>query len=135
VLEIARELAIRTIEETENFADEQPDGYDDGEAARTRASAKTIETDQMREALKLVLLLIAAVYRDALIVGSAADAALRALPSELTPVDRLAREIDADQLAERIEAIAIAERMLDRNVTPQLACERLAVALGGGLPA
>ena len=57
----------------------------------------------------------------------------RALPPELAAVNDLARATDANQLAERIQAVATAERMLDRNVTPQLACEHLAIALSGDL--
>lgn len=130
LLEIARELAIRTIEET-GEADEQPN--DNTETTKPKTGLKTIETDRLREAVKLVLLLIAAIYRDALIVRSAHDAPLRALPPELAAVDTLAHATAADNLAERIEAIATAERMLDRNVAPQLACEHLAVALSGEL--
>ena len=131
LLEIARELAIRTIEDAKIDTDEPP--YNDDETAPSRSGPKTIETDQLREALKLVLLLIAAIYRDALIVGSAGDSGLQALPPELGAVNALARAADADQLAERIQAVATAERMLDRNVTPQLACEHLAIALSGDL--
>ena len=74
-------------------------------------------------------------YRDALITRTASDTSLRALPDNLAAIDHVARTADTDQLTECIHAIAAAERMLDRNVTPQLACERLAVALTGGLPA
>ena len=131
LLEIAGELAARTVEEDEDSAEVQA-GEDGVEASKPRADSKTtIETDQLREALKLVLLLVAAVYRDALVARSAPDASLRILPRELSAVDGLAGAVEADQLAERIEAIVTAERMLDRNVAPQLACERLAVALCG----
>jgi len=131
LLEIAGELAVRTIEETGNFAADQTN--DEGATIATKASSRTIETDQLREALKLVLLLVAAIYRDGLIVRSAGDATLRALPPELAAVDSLARTANAEQLADRIEAVATAERMLDRNVAPQLACEHLGVALSGEL--
>ena len=134
LLEIANELAIRTIDESGNFADEQFNGDENAEIPRSKASSRTIETDQLRAALKLVLLLIAAIYRDALVIQSASGTTLRLLPPELTAVDTLAGSADADQLADRIAAIAIAERMLDRNVAPQLTCERLAVALTGELP-
>jgi DNA polymerase-3 subunit delta' len=130
LLEIAGELAARTVDETNGFADEQPD-EDNSAASKSRGSSKTVETDQLREALKLVLLLVAAVYRDALIVRSGSDESLRALPPAMTVVDELANGTDADQLSERIEAVATTERMLDRNVAPQLVCERLAIALSG----
>ena len=78
--------------------------------------------------------MIAAICRDALIVQSASERGLCRLPSELTAVATLAGDADADPLADRIQAIATAEYMLDRNVAPQLTCERLAVALTGELP-
>jgi DNA polymerase III delta' subunit len=134
LLEIANELAIRTVEESGNFADEPLEGDEDEETPRSKAASRTIETDQLRAALKLVLLLIAAIYRDALIVQSAADTALRALPTELAVAEVLGGSADADALTDGIQAIATAERMLDRNVAPQLTCERLAVALTGELP-
>ena len=125
---------IPDFDESGNFADEQFNGDENAEIPRSKASSRTIETDQLRAALKLVLLLIAAIYRDALVIQSASGTTLRLLPPELTAVDTLAGSADADQLADRIAAIAIAERMLDRNVAPQLTCERLAVALTGELP-
>ncbi|MFQ5806275.1 MAG: DNA polymerase III subunit delta' [Phycisphaerae bacterium] len=134
LLEIAGELAVRTVEETGNFADEQASAPDDAEAAQPKAGSKTVETDELRDALKLVLLLVAAIYRDALVAQSACDTTLRALPRELDAVEGLARGAAAGRLAETIEAVATAEWMLDRNVAPQLACEHLAVALSGGLP-
>jgi DNA polymerase-3 subunit delta' len=134
VIEIAGELAVRTIEDAGDLADEPPDGEgDNAEPSRAKAASRTIETDQLREALKLVLLLIAAIYRDALVVQSAGGTALGVLPRGLAAVDVLARGTAADRLAERIEAVATTERMLDRNVAPQLACEHLAVALSGGI--
>lgn len=134
LLEIAQELAIRSAETSADSEDESTDDNGDNEGImRTRGGSKTIETDELRDALKLVLALIAAVYRDALLV-QCAGAERRALPRDLAAVDELARAVDADSLAERIEAIATAERMLDRNVAPQLTCEHLAVALTGGLP-
>ena len=133
LLEIANELAIRTVDESGNFAEEPFNDPENGETARSKPGARTIETDQLRAALKLVLLLIGAIYREALIVRSASQSALRALPPELNAVDTLAADADADQLAERIQAVATSEYMLDRNVAPQLACERLAIALTGEL--
>lgn len=135
LLEIANELAIRTAHDSGNFADEQLDGPENGESARPKAGARTIQTDQLRAALKLVLMLIAALYREALIVRSASQTSLRALPDELSAIDALVADADANQLAERIEAVATSEQMLDRNVAPQLTCERLAIALTGELQA
>jgi DNA polymerase-3 subunit delta' len=129
LIEIASELAARTIEDSDALADEQTDESDD-ETRKPKSGSKQIETDQLREALKITLLLIAAMYRDALVVRTDSSRSLCALPGELTAVKYLAQATDADRLAEQIEAIAAAEHMLDRNVAPQLVCERLAVALG-----
>jgi DNA polymerase-3 subunit delta' len=134
LLEIANELAIRTVNQSGNFADEQLDGEGGAEPARSKAGSRTIETDQLRAALKLVLSLIAALHRDALIVRSASAPLHRALPPGLAAPETLASGADADQLAERIQAVATAETLLDRNVAPQLTCEHLAVALTGDLP-
>jgi DNA polymerase-3 subunit delta' len=135
LLEIAGELAIRTIDDTGNFADEQPNDEENGEAVRSKTRSGAIDTDQLRAALKLVLLLIGAICREALILRSAAPMTLRALPPELSAANTLAGDADADQLAARIEAVATAEYMLDHNVAPQLTCERLAIALTDELPA
>ena len=132
LIETAQGLAERGLEVA---VDDEPlsDENDNGDTNSGKGGAKTLETDQLRDALKLVLMLVAAVYRDALISASADDVALRTLPSGIAVVEELARMVTGDQLAQRIEAIATAERMIDRNVAPQLACERLAAALTGEL--
>jgi hypothetical protein len=135
LIEIANELAIRTVEDSGNFADEQFDDPENRDSSRSKSSSRTIETDELRAALKLVLLLIGAICREALIARSTSETSLRALPPDLAAVGALADHADVDQLAERIEAVAAAEYMLDRNVAPQLTCERLAIALTGELPA
>jgi len=97
--------------------------------ARGRPPASSV---QLREALKLVLLLIAAFYRDALAVQLKTN-----LPLSLPPrnsVALLAEQSPPDRLEAGLLAVREAELMLDRNVPPQLACERLAVALLGELP-
>ena len=135
LLEVAQELATRTAEASDDSEEEPAEETESEEGnERTRGGSKTIETDALREALKLVLALVAALYRDALLARCGADER-RALPRDLAAVDELARHADTDDLAARIEAISTAERMLDRNVAPQLACEHLAVALAGELPA
>lgn len=130
LLEIATELAIQAAGESSHFADE-PRGADEAKPA-TKSASKTVETSQLREALKLVLLLIAAIVRDALVVRSGGGPALRTLPDSIVAVARLADAVAVEQLDEQISAVATAERMLDRNVSPQLACEYLAVALASG---
>jgi DNA polymerase-3 subunit delta' len=133
LLEITQELAARTAEdEARSVAEETLTGDSDGET-RPRAGAQTVETDQLRDGLKLVLMLVAAVGRDALLVRTIGEAG-RTLPAELAAVDVLAQDAGSDDLAERIQAVVTTERLLDRNVAPQLACEHLAVALSGRLP-
>lgn len=130
LVEIAEGLATRNVTYPET--DEQPDNEavaDD----HPRGGSRPIDTDALRGAAKLVLLLAAVVVRDALVVSAGGDARLCALPSGTPAVAHLAETLTGDQLAERSAAFATAERMLDRNVAPQLACERLAVALTGEL--
>jgi hypothetical protein len=54
-----------------------------------------------------------------------------ALPAFKQDIAAAARQADPDESAQSIEAIATAEQMLDRNVAPQLVCERLAIAFAG----
>jgi len=131
LIEIAQELAVRTIEETEHFAFEVEED-DNGDASKSVAVEK-IGPDQLRPALKLVFLLIAAIYRDALTTRANADPALRVTSPGNAAVNALIERFTADQLGECIRMIAVAERMLDRNVSPQLTCEHLAPGLTGEL--
>lgn len=128
LLGVAEELAARTLAD----AGADGTGADNGaeEEGSSASRSNTVETDALREALKLVLSLLAAIYRDALLARSGCPG-LRALPPGIDAVERLAGSADADQLGRRIEAIARVEWMLDRNVAPQLACEYLSVALTG----
>jgi DNA polymerase III delta' subunit len=84
--------------------------------------------DELREAVKLVLLAVAAVCRDALIARCGADA-LHHLPAQRERTRRLARALSAEQLEHGIRAAFAAERMLDQNVAPQLVCDFLAAVL------
>ena len=137
LLEIADGLAIRTIEQVEHFADEN-DSRDETGGGKTKSSAK-VETDDLRAALKLTFMLIAAVHRDAMAMRAAsesqgahgASSAPRILPDGTPAIMELARGATADELGESIRAVAVAERMLDRNVSPQLVCEHLAIGLSG----
>lgn len=103
-------------------------GAEDEAPAAAGGSAREVATDELRDALKLVLMLAGAVLRDALVSGVGHEAA-RLLDARLAPVSDLTAS-QPERLARGIAAVAEAERMLDRNVSPQLACERLAVALG-----
>lgn len=105
----------------------------DDESDIPKSSGKSIPTDQLRDGLKLVLMLVAGLHRDALVVKSDA-AALRNVPQQQRRVDRLAERSSLDHLDACIRAVSEAERTLDRNVAPQLVCEHLAVALLGEIP-
>ncbi len=89
-------------------------------------------TDVKRDALKLVLMLLAGFYRDALIVQAEASSP-RLLPGFEGEVRRLAGACDFERLDGCLGAIHEAERFLDRNVQPKLVGERLAVGLLGEL--
>ena len=127
--QIADELA-EVDEERDEDGDELAEENDDGASKRT---SRAMQTAELRDALKLVFLLVAAVYRDALVVQTGA-AELRRLPQPQAYVDELAAQTTPDRLETGLLAVNEAERNLDRNVAPQLTCERLAVAMLGELP-
>ena len=131
---LATELAMRAQPEPTDEADmEDDEDEDEDEDDDTPSkSSRKVPTDVLRDAYKLVLLLMGATYRDALLIQSGA-AALRVLP-QATRAETLAREASPALLDQCILAIGEAEVMLDRNVAPQLVGERLAVALLGELP-
>ncbi|HPM22372.1 MAG TPA: DNA polymerase III subunit delta' [Phycisphaerae bacterium] len=131
---LATELAMRAQPEPTDEADmEDDEDEDEDEDDDTPSkSSRKVPTDVLRDAYKLVLLLMGATYRDALLIQSGA-AALRVLPQS-TRAETLAREASPALLDQCILAIGEAEVMLDRNVAPQLVGERLAVALLGELP-
>jgi len=132
-VELATALAQRPDEpagdDDAGEADEADESAEQDLPAPAVGSAREVATDELRDALKLVLMLAGAVLRDALVVGAGHEAA-RLLDARLAPVSELSGA-RPEHLACGIDAVAEAERMLDRNVAPQLACERLAVALGG----
>lgn len=139
LLEVAETLATRARKADrgesaavaeETATEDEPDEEDDSPG---RVSGSKLPTDELRDALKQVLSLIAAIYREALIVRAGAQP-LRGLPGLAAP-EKLASDQSLSELEAAIRAITAAEWMLDRNVSPQLACERLAVALADGIPA
>ncbi len=125
LLDLATTLAGRSMAQ-----DAAADPAGDDSAPPT---SKTVPTDELRTAMKLVFLLIAALYRDVL-VTHAGTPDLRIVPSQQSLVTRLAEQLALDDLDVRLNTITGAERMLDRNVAPQLVCEWLAVGLRGELP-
>lgn len=133
---LATELARRAQPEPADDADMEEDDDEDEDVDEDdetpSKSSRTVPTDALRDAYKLVLLLIGATYRDALLIQTGAPA-LCVLP-QATRAETLAREASPALLDQCILAISEAEVMLDRNVAPQLVGERLAVALLGELP-
>ncbi len=128
LIELATALAERARPGADDDAEEEPDEEDDA----PRSAGRRVPTDELREALKLALLLVGACCRDALLTrfGVAAPAST----SRLRRVPALVAEASFDRLEAGLRAVREAEYMLDRNVAPQLVGERLAVALLGELP-
>jgi hypothetical protein len=144
MVEIARRLALRLAQASatgDADADEdepraEPDSDDgeadaesDGRRAPGRAAERAVPTDQLRDALKLVLMLAAAIFREALLHRVEAAGTLRAFERPPAAVETLSSRLSAARLADALEAVGQCERMLDRNVAARLACERLCVAV------
>lgn len=114
-----------------------PEAEAESEAAPEEAGAKVgtrkAATDELRDALKIVLVVLAGLFRDALVLRAGANATLYVAPLRARS-ERWAAERSADELGSAIRSVAHAEQLLDRNVAPQLAGEWLAVALRGEAP-
>ncbi|MGD8452600.1 MAG: DNA polymerase III subunit delta' [Phycisphaerae bacterium] len=106
---------------------------DEEDAGPRTAKSKAVPTDELRDALKLAFMLVAAYERDAL-VASAAPSAAASLPTQRDRTARRSRQLSSDQFDAHLDAVTHAETMLDQNVAPQLVCERLAAALTGAAP-
>ena len=126
IVELAEELGTRL---TTGDADDSDAGDADGNGG-ARGRSRDLATDVLRDAFKLVLLLIAAAYRDALLAHVGARPALCLLAAHAPATKQLAARCSAEACQDAIRAVAAAEEMLDRNVAPQLAGEHLAVTLG-----
>ncbi len=139
---IAAELALRTRaaargdanaadvveadDADEEAAAEGAGEGDEGESTgKGKGSKKKVPAPELREAMSLVLMLLSAIHRDALaIAAGAADLCVLPAQSEITA--QLAAQLDLGQIEARIEAAVQAEAMIDANVAPLLALERLA---------
>ncbi len=142
VIALEREEADRlpgtaAVRELEAAAEEEVE-RDDDEEDEEDAGPKKIATDRLRDALKLVLSMLSAFYRDVLVDSALrscgtriVDESLRMLPAKAAESARLAQQLDPQRIDAAIRAIAECERMIDRNVAPQLACEHLAIASAG----
>lgn len=134
LIEIAGRLAepdagaATAAEETDDDSESNAED-DDRDAAA--GGTKAVRTDELRDGLKLTFLIVAAAYRDALVLCNGGSPERALLPAAPRLAETLARRDPAALLERAIQAVAEAETMLDRNVAPQLTCERLAVALGG----
>ncbi|MCC6361043.1 MAG: DNA polymerase III subunit delta' [Phycisphaerales bacterium] len=129
--------AVRELEAAADAAEEEAE-QDDDEEDEEDAGPKKVATDKLRDALKLVLSMLSAFYRDVLVDSALrscgtriVDESLRMLPAKAAESARLAQELDPQRIDAAIRAIAECERMIDRNVAPQLACEHLAIASAG----
>jgi DNA polymerase-3 subunit delta' len=101
--------------------------------AGRRSGARALATSELRDALKLVLMLVAAIYRDALLVSVGAESGLH-LAAQRPHTKSLSQRNSAARLDNCIRAVGHAERMLDRNVAPPLVGEYLGAALLGTAP-
>ncbi len=113
---LAETLALR-LEEAP--ADEDADG-----APATRSKKKTVGTDAQRGAMRVILQIAAMLLRDRLVTAAGASQLRLLGESDETDADR-----SWEHYGDGIQAIHDAERSLDRNVAPQLTCERLAIQL------
>ncbi len=139
MIDAASQLAKRTLAAAAELDDSDDD--DDADAGRrskqSSRTPKTIPTDALRDALKLVLMLTSATFRDALVArleskatsDPSAAARLLLLPTQSDLVTAIADQTDDEACFAAIDAVAETERMLDRNVAPQLAGEHLAAHL------
>lgn len=125
--EIAGRLGSRAAEEERP---EEPADDEETEGAGRAARGAKVATDELRGGLKLVFVVLAAVLRDSLLIRHAAPRHLAQLPAEHDRSQRIARRFD-EQLDNAIHGMAHVENMLDRNVAPQLCCERIATLLAG----
>jgi DNA polymerase-3 subunit delta' len=119
VLEIATELAGGLDDEAEEAEESDAEEGDEPAEETPKAKARSSKappTDRMRDAVKLLLRVMANEERAKML-------AYLGVPELAGGVPRTGRP-----RPERIRAIAAAEQMLDRNVSPQLALEALATA-------
>ena len=123
LIEIAEALAVRMLAQGD---DDQADD-ESGRGSTRRAAVKQVPTATLRDALKLVFMLIGVLHRDALVTLSGAPAGLRQLAERSAA---LAGRVHAEQCDRALAGVVAAERMLDRNVAAPLVCERLCWELG-----
>lgn len=116
------------------FKKEAAERHRDPDSPPPGADQRDVPTDLLRDAYKLVFLLIATLHRDALVrrEGAAIPAAL---PQAAPVVVALAQRMTVDELENAARAVSEAEHMLDRNVKPELVCDWLDAALQGVTPA
>jgi DNA polymerase-3 subunit delta' len=135
LIESAGGLGLRSRGAEEPAEAEAGAVEDDGAEAEAAVSgsAKSLSTDELRTALKLVFMLVAMVYREALVVRAGVVGGAR-LASQERRAAALAGRQGVDEIEGSIRAVQHAERLLDQNVAPVLVCERLAIGLLGEVP-
>lgn len=121
-----------TAQEPDNADETDADNDEDAEGTDS-AAEREVTTDAWRAALKLVLLVFAALLRDVLVQQAGAPTLARLAPLEEI-IRELHRHLSPDAVAAALAAVAEAEEQLDRNVAVPLVGERLAIALLGEAP-
>jgi DNA polymerase III subunit delta' len=125
--------------EADEFADARSDAEDllraAGRDARTRLErAKELlkgggTAASERDHLGARLMAMTALVRDAGLVASGADDALLVNLDRRPAVDALARALDVDRIGRIFSAVTRAEEALERNVSPKVVADWLAVQL------
>ncbi|MBL8880000.1 MAG: DNA polymerase III subunit [Phycisphaerales bacterium] len=116
---------------SETDADESEDSAIDGDNETEEESAAKgakLGTDVLRDAAKLLLMLMAALVRDGLLLAEGADPKFLLLGKSRL-AEMLARSGDAAGLSAAITAVARCEQMLDANVNQKMAFDRLCLGL------
>jgi DNA polymerase-3 subunit delta' len=116
-------------------------GTGKGAASATRGSAGAIKelekrqksraTRTQRDALDLALVDLAGFYRDVLVVGSGARAALNH-PDHAGDVERAAASWSPESALRRLEAVLACREALELNVKPRIAVEAMLATLHHG---
>lgn len=113
-------------------ADDSGDETVSDDGGDTGGKSAKVGTDVLRDAAKLLLMLMAALVRDGLLLAEGAEPRLLLLGKSRL-AELLARGGDPESLSAAIDAIARCEQMLDMNVNQKMAFDRLCLGLRGGV--
>lgn len=106
-----------------------PDEHGEDESADIEESGPVDDTDARRAGMKLLLMLLSAALRDALVSEISAGSAPLLLPRAASLRNRIARKFSAEHIELTLDAISQTEARIDRNVALPATCEWLAVAI------